>query len=98
SAATDTKRALLEIGYFSGLGALIVFVSGAVLARLSVRTARDAQFASQAELAAPPDMSAPVPPAAPSPDAPTEAAPAPSHRREEKGGFFRRRRADVAGN
>lgn len=103
SAATDAKRALLDIGYFSGLGALIVFLSGAVLARLSVRTVRDAEFASQAVLSPAEDTSAAVPPPAPAPpapapDAPTEAAPAQSHRREGKGGIFRRRRAGVAGN
>jgi hypothetical protein len=94
TAATDGKRALLEIGYFSGLGALIVFLSGAVLARLAVRTARDAKFASQAELAPAADTSS-------VPAAPTEvlnsAAPQ-SHRRESRGGFLRRRRASVAGN
>nr|WP_232070694.1 hypothetical protein [Mycobacterium lacus] len=40
-AATDRKRALLEVSYFSGLGALIVFVGGVVLARTAVRLARD---------------------------------------------------------
>ncbi len=40
-AATDVKRAVLEIAYFSGLGALIVFFGGGVLARLTVRLARD---------------------------------------------------------
>ncbi len=41
SAAADLKRALLEITYFSGLGALIVFLGGAAVARLAVRHARD---------------------------------------------------------
>jgi hypothetical protein len=45
-ASTDIKRALLEISYFSGLGALIVFLGGAVLARLSVRLARDVEAAA----------------------------------------------------
>ncbi|MDD4867908.1 MAG: hypothetical protein PHQ28_12570 [Mycobacterium sp.] len=40
-AATDRKRALLEICYFTGLGALVVFVAGVILARTSVRPARD---------------------------------------------------------
>jgi len=40
-AATDRKRAALELAYFSGLGVLIAFLSGAVLARLAVRLARD---------------------------------------------------------
>ena len=97
TAATDAKRALLEIGYFSGLGALIVFISGAVLARLSVRTARVAQSASQAELAPAADTSD----ASAISAAPTEelnsAAPQ-SHRRENRAGLFRRRRAGVANN
>jgi len=100
TAATDAKRALLEIGYFSGLGALIVFLSGAVLARLAIRTARDAEFASQAELA-PAAGTADTVDESSIPAAPTEeldsAAPQ-SHRRENKGGFFRRRRAGVANN
>ncbi len=40
-ASTDLKRALLEITYFTGLGALIVFLGGAAVARLAVRHARD---------------------------------------------------------
>ncbi|HTQ21342.1 hypothetical protein [Mycobacterium sp.] len=40
-AFTDRKRAVLEIAYFSGLGALMVFLGGVVLARLAVRLARD---------------------------------------------------------
>jgi hypothetical protein len=42
-AATDRKRAALEISYFSGLGALIVFVGGVALARLAVRLASDVE-------------------------------------------------------
>jgi len=42
-AATDRKRALLEVTYFSGLGALIVFLGGIALARLAVRLARDVE-------------------------------------------------------
>ncbi|BBY00277.1 hypothetical protein [Mycobacterium seoulense] len=40
-AATDFKRALLEVTYFTGLGALIVFLGGAAVGRLAVRHARD---------------------------------------------------------
>lgn len=40
-AATDRKRAALELSYFSGLGALIVFLAGMALARTAVRLARD---------------------------------------------------------
>ncbi len=42
-AATDRKRAVLEISYFSGLGVLIVFVASVALARTAVRLARDVQ-------------------------------------------------------
>ncbi|BBZ44764.1 hypothetical protein [Mycobacterium parmense] len=42
-AATERKRAVLEVSYFSGLGALIIFVGGVVLARTAVRLARDVQ-------------------------------------------------------
>lgn len=41
AAANDLKRALLEVTYFTGLGALIVFLGGAALARVAVRHARD---------------------------------------------------------
>ena len=44
-AATDAKRALLEIVYFSGLGALIVFLSGSGLgADCRSATARDLEY------------------------------------------------------
>jgi hypothetical protein len=42
-ATTERKRALLEVAYFSGLGALIVFLGGIALSRLAVRMARDVQ-------------------------------------------------------
>jgi hypothetical protein len=90
-AATDAKRAAIEIASFSGLGALIVFVGGAVLARVSARMARDVAYARNAE---------PVPAATDSDNvftanaATTVAPSAPrKHRRESKGGPFRRRSA-----
>jgi hypothetical protein len=94
-AATDAKRAVLEIGYFSGLGALIVFLGGAVLARVTVRTARDLEYALNAEERAA-SSGAFAAPAAQT-EALTSATPQ-SHRRESKGGLFRRRRASVASN
>ena len=90
-AATDAKRAVLEIAYFSGLGALIVFFGGAVLARVSVRTARDLEYALQNEPAPAADTSGAFAAPAVSPDAPTY--PAPKAHRQEKSGLFRRRRA-----
>ncbi|HVQ86182.1 MAG TPA: hypothetical protein VMS84_15770 [Mycobacterium sp.] len=53
AASTDLKRALLEITYFTGLGALIMFLGGAVLARVAVRHARDVVVAQPAPMAAP---------------------------------------------
>ena len=44
-AITDTKRVSLELAYFSGLGAAIVFVGALALGRLSVRSRRDIQYA-----------------------------------------------------
>src|ERR1700757_1527485 len=48
-AATERKRAALEVSYFSGLGALIVFVGGVALARTAVRLARDVKPLAAAE-------------------------------------------------
>jgi hypothetical protein len=81
AAATDLKRALLEVTYFTGLGALIVFLGGAALARVAVRHARDVVAAQPAP------MAAPVVPAAPA-DVPGR-EPATSGRRVG-GGLFRR--------
>lgn len=53
-AATDRKRAVLEVTYFSGLGALIIFVGGVVLARTAVRLARDVHPVAGASGAAAP--------------------------------------------
>jgi hypothetical protein len=92
--ATDAKRAVLEISYFSGLGALIVFLGGAVLARVTIRTARDVQFEHDAELAPKGDNFDAFPAATVETDALTQATPQ-SHRREDKGGFFRRRGASA---
>ena len=88
-AVTDAKRAVIEISYFSGLGALIVFLGGAVLARVSVRTARDLEYALANEPAE--DTSG----AFAAPAAPTEVLAPQTHRRERKGGIFRRRSAGV---
>jgi hypothetical protein len=88
-AATEAKRAVLEICYFSGLGALIVFLGGAVLARVTVRTLRDVEFVSEPEQPAVPEYSGLVEPPAPA----TEVFASKTHRREGKGGIFRRRSA-----
>jgi hypothetical protein len=52
-ASTDLKRALLEVTYFTGLGALIVFLGGVVLARVAARHARDVVVPEPASTAVP---------------------------------------------
>lgn len=47
-AETDTKAAWLELTYFYGLGAAIVFLGAMALGRLSVRSVRDVDFAQKA--------------------------------------------------
>lgn len=94
-AATDLKRAVLEVCYFTGLGALIVFLGGAVLARLSVRMARDVEVApAPAPEVAAADASGPFSAPEVSPNAMTQVgqpASVESHRRERRS-LFRRRR------
>lgn len=46
-AQTDTKAAWLELTYFHGLGALIVFLGAMALGRLSVRSVRDVGYAQR---------------------------------------------------
>ena len=43
-AATDAKRVWLELTYFYGLGALIIFFGALALGRISVRSARDVAY------------------------------------------------------
>jgi hypothetical protein len=51
-AVTETKRVVLELAYFHGLGALIVFLGAIALGRLSIRSARDVEFAQRPVAAA----------------------------------------------
>src|ERR1700730_17298827 len=91
-AGTDAKRAVIEIASFSGLGAFIVFLGGAVLARVTIRTARDVEVAHQGEVA----QSADAFDGFDTPVAQTEvlsAAPR-RHRRANKGGVFGRAPSD----
>ncbi|MET0475595.1 MAG: hypothetical protein ABW001_13275 [Mycobacterium sp.] len=46
-AETETKAAWLELTYFYGLGAVIVFVGAMALGRLSVRSVRDVGYAQK---------------------------------------------------
>ena len=47
-AETDTKAAWLELTYFYGLGALMIFFGAMALGRLSVRSERDISYAQRA--------------------------------------------------
>jgi hypothetical protein len=49
-APTDTKAAWLELTYFYGLGALIVFLGAMALGRLSVRSVRDVGYVRRSGL------------------------------------------------
>ena len=53
AASTDLKFAWLEVTYFTGLGALIVFLGAAALGRVAVRHARDVAVTHPAPVAAP---------------------------------------------
>ena len=46
-AATESGRVGLELAYFYGLGALIIFLGGIALGRLSIRSARDVRYAQR---------------------------------------------------
>jgi hypothetical protein len=43
-AGTEAKTVALELAYFYGLGALIIFLGAAALGRVSVRSVRDVEF------------------------------------------------------
>jgi len=84
-AATETKRVALELAFFYGLGALIIFLGAIALGRLSVRSARDIEYAQRSAL---PVTEEPV-----ASDDVTEIQPAEeTHERRHRslGGLFRR--------
>lgn len=83
-AVTDAKRVTLELAYFSGLGALIVFLGAMAVGRLSVRSLRDVEYAQR-----PVASATPTEPAVVADAEPTEAIPAREHR--SWGGLFGRR-------
>lgn len=60
-AATEAKSVALELTYFYGLGALIVFLGAAAIGRISVRSVRDVEWAEQpAGIAAAPAHTGPM--------------------------------------
>jgi hypothetical protein len=66
-AATDNRRLLLELSYFHGLGALIVFLGAVALGRLSIRSSRDVEYARRPEAAAAQSIDPAEPAEAPEP-------------------------------
>jgi hypothetical protein len=95
-ATTDTKRAFLELTYFYGLGALIVFLGALALGRVTVRSVRDFGYARRPVAVAEPQP-------AEAAEAPTTVASAGAHRapddEQEHHGWrdiFSRRRTTAA--
>ncbi len=84
-AATETKRVALDLAYFYGLGALIIFLGAIALGRLSIRSARDIRYAQRSAMT----TGEPAPSEDVTEIQPAEAAPAPRH--GPFGGMFGRR-------
>jgi hypothetical protein len=103
-ADTDAKRALLELTYFYGLGAVIAALGGIALGRISVRGVRDVEFVHSGRAVAEPEPVAEPARAdysqTPIAEAPTTVVPTAGHEREHRGWrdrFSRReRRTPVA--
>jgi hypothetical protein len=87
-AVNDTKRAFLELTYFYGLGALIVFLGAVALGRVSVTSVRDFEFARRPAAAAEPEYGLVEPrrePVEPElSEEPTTVQPAAEERRERR--------------
>ncbi|MBX7453464.1 hypothetical protein GR927_36265 [Mycolicibacterium sp. 3033] len=60
-ADTETKRVWLDLSYFYGLGAVIIFLGALALGRVSVRSVRDAEYASRPVAVDTPAHTGPVP-------------------------------------
>lgn len=100
--ATERKRAVLEVAYFSGLGALITFLAGAAIARVAVLLARDVRRVSTTETVTtdPATHQTYAEPVAHHPDdvssqALTAPQAVPAANEPQRSGFFRRHRAPV---
>lgn len=94
AAATPAKTLALELAFFSGVGALMLFFAAGALGRLSIRSLRDIDYAQRVA-----DTGAhPVAVAEPETvESETVTEPTPRHRtRRGLGGVFRRHRATVA--
>ena len=49
-AATESRQVAIELAYFYGLGAVIIFLGAIALGRLSVRSARDVRYAQRSAI------------------------------------------------
>ena len=49
-AATESRRVVIELAYFYGLGAVVIFLGAIALGRLSVRSARDVRYAQRSAI------------------------------------------------
>ncbi|BBX70655.1 hypothetical protein [Mycolicibacterium psychrotolerans] len=60
-ASEETKRVWLDLTYFYGLGALIIFLGALALGRVSVRSVRDVEYVGRAAAVDTPAHTGPVP-------------------------------------
>ncbi|KMO78182.1 hypothetical protein EV589_4848 [Mycobacterium sp. BK558] len=60
-AADETKRVWLDLTYFYGLGALIIFLGALALGRVSVRSVRDVEYVNRAAVVDTPAHTGPLP-------------------------------------
>ncbi|KWX57486.1 hypothetical protein [Mycobacterium sp. NAZ190054] len=97
-AANETKQVWLELTYFSGLGALIVFLAAMAVGRLSVRSVRDIAYRdARVSTTEPHPVTGPVE-GAPAPDstiAGTQSTPVTEPAGRRRHGLFGRRRDKV---
>ncbi len=96
-AVTAAKTTALELAFFSGIGALMVFLAAAALGRLSIRSLRDVDYAQRvADTGAQPVMAEPAPVI----HSDSETGPLPEQQGRSRGrrlsGIFRRRRTPVS--
>lgn len=96
-ASTNLKWAWLEVSYFSGVGLLMVFLSGVALARLAARTVHAATTAVDRPVPAPGQAwsAAPAEASATGPVQPN-AVPAQRHPQRPRRRFLSRRRTSVS--
>jgi hypothetical protein len=85
-AVIETKRIVLELAYFYGLGALIIFLGAVALGRISVRSVRDVEFVDRPVATSYATQPAPS-------DEVTEIQPTPSPKHRLQGMFGRRTHA-----